>query len=137
MVRPAPIKEGMAQAGLADTGGADARGLIATAHATPSCWASHATHALDARHHLLRAPPQVPATTFAAGRNRCKGHPLLVEGVCGFCARVGAFIYPDGNASLVVVWNPPRNRHPLAYAGERVLIKEGVQSLTAEDRLGV
>ena len=69
MVRPAPIKAGMAQAGLADTVGADARGLIATAQATPSCGASHTTHALDARHHLLRAgaPPQAPASDHIRG----------------------------------------------------------------------
>ena len=89
MVRPAPIKAGMAQAGLADTVGADARGLIATAHATPSCGASHTTHALDARHHLLRAPPQVPATTFAAGRNQSMQRAIHFwsKAFVDFCAR--------------------------------------------------
>ena len=125
MVRPAPIKAGMAQAGLADTGGADARGLIAAAHATPSCGASHATPALDARHHLLRAPPQVPASDHIRfGAKSMKGPSTFGRRRLWISLRSDEAFCLSRNASLVVVWNPPRNRHPLAYAGERVLIKE-------------
>ena len=105
----------MAQAGLADTGGADARGLIAAAHATPSCGASHATHALAARHHLLRrAPPQVPATTFVRGAIDARAIHFWSKAFVDFRARVGAFIY--------------RQMPPWWWCG--TLLETGTRSLT-------